>query len=170
MKAPPRMRRAGREIDAAIARRSFIIPEYSLATPACIALSNYVSAAVLEPCPCLIGGDWREISGVTASAVHNPSTGETIAEAPMCTAEEVNAAIEAAAAALPQWKETPPVERVRILFRFKMLLEDNFEEIARCITRENGKTLLESRGDLRRGIEMVEFACGAPSLLTGETL
>ena len=51
-----------------------------------------------------------------------------------------------------------------------MLLEGNFEEIARCITRENGKTLLESRGDLRRGIEMVEFACGAPSLLTGETL
>jgi malonate-semialdehyde dehydrogenase (acetylating) / methylmalonate-semialdehyde dehydrogenase len=88
----------------------------------------------------------------------------------MCTAEQANAAVEAAAAALPQWKETPPVERVRILFQFKMLLEGNFEEIARCITRENGKTLLESRGDLRRGIEMVEFACGAPSLLTGESL
>lgn len=88
----------------------------------------------------------------------------------MCVAEQANAAVEAAAAALPQWKETPAVERVRILFRFKMLLEGNFEEIARCITRENGKTLLESRGDLRRGIEMVEFACGAPSLLTGETL
>jgi malonate-semialdehyde dehydrogenase (acetylating)/methylmalonate-semialdehyde dehydrogenase len=88
----------------------------------------------------------------------------------MCTAEQANAAIEAAAAAFPRWRATPPVERVRILFRFKMLLEENFEQIARCITRENGKTLLESRGDLRRGIEMVEFACGAPSLLTGETL
>jgi malonate-semialdehyde dehydrogenase (acetylating) / methylmalonate-semialdehyde dehydrogenase len=129
-----------------------------------------VSLPVLEPCPCLIGGEWRDITGVNASAVHNPSTGEVIAETPMCTAEQANAAVEAAAAALPQWKETPPVERVRILFRFKMLLEGNFEEIARCITRENGKTLLESRGDLRRGIEMVEFACGAPSLLTGETL
>jgi malonate-semialdehyde dehydrogenase (acetylating) / methylmalonate-semialdehyde dehydrogenase len=129
-----------------------------------------VSAAVLEPCPCLIGGEWRDISGVTASSVYNPSTGEVIAEAPMCTAEQANAAIEAAAAALPQWKETPPIERVRILFRFKMLLEENFEEIARCITRENGKTLLESRGELRRGIEMVEFACSAPSLLTGESL
>ena len=88
----------------------------------------------------------------------------------MCTAEQANAAIEAAAAALPQWKETPPVERARVLFRFKILLEANSEKIARCITRENGKTLLESQGDLRRGIEMVEFACGAPSLLTGETL
>jgi malonate-semialdehyde dehydrogenase (acetylating) / methylmalonate-semialdehyde dehydrogenase len=129
-----------------------------------------VSLPVLEPCPCLISGEWRDITGVNTSAVHNPSTGEVIAETPMCTAEQANAAVEAAAAALPQWKETPPVERVRILFRFKMLLEGNFEEIARCITRENGKTLLESRGDLRRGIEMVEFACGAPSLLTGETL
>jgi len=88
----------------------------------------------------------------------------------MCTAEQANAAVEAAASAFPQWRATPPVARVRILFRFKMLLEANFEEIARCITRENGKTLLESRGDLRRGIEMVEFACGVPSLLTGETL
>jgi len=128
-----------------------------------------VALPVLEPCPCLIGGEWREVIGSNASAVHNPSTGEVIAEAPMCTAEQANAAVEAAAAAFLQWKETPPVERVRILFRFKMLLEENFEEIARCITRENGKTLLESRGDLRRGIEMVEFACGAPSLLTGET-
>jgi malonate-semialdehyde dehydrogenase (acetylating)/methylmalonate-semialdehyde dehydrogenase len=129
-----------------------------------------VSLPVLESCPCLISGEWRQITGVAASAVHNPSTGEIIAETPMCTAEQANAAIEAAAAAFPQWKETAPTERVRMLFRFKMLLEENFEEIARCITRENGKTLLESRGDLRRGIEMVEFACGAPSLLTGETL
>ena len=129
-----------------------------------------MSLPVLEPCPCLIGGEWRDITGVNTSAVHNPSTGEVIAQTPMCTAEQANAAVEAAALAFPQWKETPPVERVRILFRFKMLLEENFDEIARCITRENGKTLLESRGDLRRGIEMVEFACGAPSLLTGETL
>ncbi|HTD85118.1 MAG TPA: CoA-acylating methylmalonate-semialdehyde dehydrogenase [Candidatus Binatia bacterium] len=129
-----------------------------------------MSLPVLEPCPCLIGGEWRDITGVNASAVHNPSTGQTIAETPMCTAEQANAAIEAAAAALPQWKETPPVERARVLFRFKILLEANSEKIARCITRENGKTLLESQGDLRRGIEMVEFACGAPSLLTGETL
>jgi malonate-semialdehyde dehydrogenase (acetylating) / methylmalonate-semialdehyde dehydrogenase len=129
-----------------------------------------VSLPVLDRCPCLIGGEWRDINSVAGSAVHNPSTGEVIAEAPMCNAEHVNAAIDAAAAAFPQWKEAPPVERIRILFRFKILLEENFEQIARCITRENGKTLVESRGDLRRGIEMVEFACGAPSLLTGETL
>src|SRR5437763_3575593 len=88
----------------------------------------------------------------------------------MCTAAHVNDAVEAAEAALPPWWETPPVERARVLFRFKMLLEEKFEEIARCNTREHGKTLIESRGDVRRGIEMVEFACGVPSLLGGETI
>src|SRR5580692_7746247 len=81
-----------------------------------------------------------------------------------------NAAVEAAAAAFPGWMETPPVERARVFFRFKMLLEENFEELVRCNTREHGKTLVESRGDVKRGIEMVEFACGIPSLLMGEVL
>src|SRR5438552_6623210 len=66
--------------------------------------------------------------------------------------------------------ETPPVERARIFFKFKMLLDENFEDLVRCNTREHGKTLVESRGDVRRGIEMVEFACGIPSLLMGENL
>ena len=88
----------------------------------------------------------------------------------MCTAAHVNEAVEAADAAFPAWWEMPPVERTRVLFRFKMLLEEKFEEIARCNTREHGKTLIESRGDVRRGIEMVEFACGVPSLLGGETI
>ena len=126
--------------------------------------------AQLEPCPIFIGGDWTDVRGGDTSRVHNPSTGEVIAEAPLCTGEHVNAAVAAAAEAFPDWWETPPVERARILFRFKMLLEENFEEIVRCNTREHGKTLVESRGDLRRGIEMVEFACGVPSLLTGESI
>jgi delta 1-pyrroline-5-carboxylate dehydrogenase len=112
----------------------------------------------------------RRSTAAPAFPVHNPSTGEVIAEAPACNAEHVNAAVEAAAAAYPEWWETPPVERARIFFRFKMLLEDNFEELVRCNTREHGKTLVESRGDVRRGIEMVEFACGIPSLLSGETI
>ncbi|CAA9239456.1 MAG: Malonate-semialdehyde dehydrogenase [inositol] [uncultured Chthoniobacterales bacterium] len=124
----------------------------------------------LDPCPIFVAGEWIDIHDVETSRVHNPSVGDVIAEAPMCTAEHVNAAVEAAAAAFPDWWETPPVERARILFRFKMLLEENFEEIVRCITREHGKTLVESRGDLRRGIEMVEFSCGIPSLLTGESI
>ena len=101
--------------------------------------------------------------------MYNPSTGEVIALTPMCTAAHVNDAVEAAEAAFPAWCETPPVERVRVLFRFKMMLEEKFEEIARCNTREHGKTVIEARGDVRRGIEMVEFACGVPSLLSGET-
>ena len=93
-----------------------------------------------------------------------------IAETPLCAAQHVDAAVEAAAAAFPAWWETPATERARVLFRFKALLEENFEELVRCNTREHGKTLVESRGDVKRGIEMVEFACGVPSLLMGEAL
>ena len=121
-------------------------------------------------CPVFVNGEWQELRNVDTSPVYNPSTGEVIALTPMCTAAHVNEAVEAADAAFPAWWEMPPVERTRVLFRFKMLLEEKFEEIARCNTREHGKTLIESRGDVRRGIEMVEFACGVPSLLGGETI
>jgi malonate-semialdehyde dehydrogenase (acetylating)/methylmalonate-semialdehyde dehydrogenase len=124
----------------------------------------------LLPCPAFIGGEWREIAGVPTAPVHNPSTGDVIAEVPLCTAQHVGDAVEAAAAAFPGWMETPPVERARVFFRFKSLLEENFEELIRLNTREHGKTLAESRGDVKRGIEMVEFACGVPSLLTGDVL
>jgi malonate-semialdehyde dehydrogenase (acetylating)/methylmalonate-semialdehyde dehydrogenase len=125
---------------------------------------------ILDSCPVWFGGEWREINGVATTPVHNPSTGDVIAEAPLCTAAHVNEAVEAAAAAFPAWMETPPVERARILFKFKALLEENFDELVRSNTREHGKTLVESRGDVKRGIEMVEFACGVPSLLMGEVL
>ena len=80
------------------------------------------------------------------------------------------AVVESAAAAFPGWMETPPVERARVFFKFKMLLEEHFDELVLSNTREHGKTLIESRGDVKRGIEMVEFACGIPSLLMGEVL
>jgi malonate-semialdehyde dehydrogenase (acetylating)/methylmalonate-semialdehyde dehydrogenase len=124
----------------------------------------------LEQCPVFIGGEWQNINSAPTSPVFNPSLGEVIAETPMCAADHVNAAVEAAAAAFPGWWETPPTERARVLFRFRMLLEENFEELVQCNTREHGKTLIESRGDVRRGIEMIEFACGIPSLLMGESL
>lgn len=123
----------------------------------------------LAPCPFFIGGEWLQPK-VAGTPVFNPSTGEIIAECPSGTAEDVNAAVAAAAAAFPAWMETPPTERARIFFRFKMLLEENFEALAQIVTREHGKTLVESRGDVRRGIEMVEFSCGIPSLLMGEIL
>src|SRR4051812_6377741 len=127
-------------------------------------------ANTLTPVPIFIAGEWQEINSVGTTPVHNPSTGEAIAETPMCTAEHVNAAVEAAAAAFPAWWETPAVERARVLFKFRALMEDNFEELVRCNTREHGKTLVESRGDVKRGIEMVEFACGVPSMLMGDTI
>ncbi len=123
-----------------------------------------------DVCPILVNGDWQELRNIETSPVHNPSTGDVIGLTPMCSAAHVNDAVQAAAAAFSPWWETPPVERARVLFRFKMLLEENFENVARCNTREHGKTLIESRGDVRRGIEMVEFACGIPSLLSGDTV
>ena len=124
----------------------------------------------LSPCPVWIGGEWTCLPKLATTPVHNPSTGEVIAQAPLCGSLEVNDAVEAAAAAFPAWSETPPVERARVLFKFKSLLEENLEDLVRSNTREHGKTLVESRGDVKRGIEMVEFACGIPSLLMGESL
>ena len=123
----------------------------------------------LLPCPFFINGEWTEPK-LAGTPVHNPSTGEVIAECPAGGTAEVNAAVEAAAAAFPDWWETPAVERVRVLFKFKALLEEHFEELIRLNTREHGKTLGESRGDVKRGIEMIEFACGIPSMLMGESL
>src|SRR4051812_47364600 len=121
-------------------------------------------------CPNFIDGTASTPEVTHTSPVYNPSTGEVIAETPLCTATHVNEAVEAAAAAFPGWSETPAVDRARIFFKFKILLDENFEELVRCNTREHGKTLTESRGDVKRGIEMVEFACGIPSLLMGDTL
>src|SRR5277367_5532722 len=123
----------------------------------------------LEPCPNFIGGEWIE-SKTARTPVFNPSIGEIISECPVGNFADANAAVEAAEAAFPAWMETPAVERARILARFKMLLEENFEDIVRCNTREHGKTLGESRGDVKRGMEVVEFALGVPSLMMGEVL
>jgi malonate-semialdehyde dehydrogenase (acetylating) / methylmalonate-semialdehyde dehydrogenase len=124
---------------------------------------------VLEPCPFFIGGEWLEPQ-LPGTPVFNPSTGEVIGECPVGGISEVNAAVEAAHAAFPGWMETPAVERARVFFKFKTLLEEHFDDLVRCNTREHGKTLVESRGEVKRGIEMVEFACGVPSLMMGQVL
>ena len=90
-----------------------------------------------------------------------------IAKTPLSTGEDLDAAVQAAKKAFPAWRDTPVVVRARAMFRFRQLLEDHFEELAATVTREHGKTLDESRGSVRRGIECVEVACGTPSLMMG---
>ena len=113
-----------------------------------------------------IGDEWVESKGEIIDVV-NPATCEVIGKVPISTKEEIAAAIAAANAAFPEWRQTPPVARARCLFRLKELLEENFEEISRIQTQEHGKTIDESRGETRRGIENVEVACGIPTLMMG---
>src|SRR5215471_6920161 len=117
-----------------------------------------------------IGGEWVEFSKRETGPVYNPSRGEVIAEVPMCTKEDVDLAVESAAAAFPAWRETPPVERARLFFRYRQLVEENFDKICASVSREHGKTLAEARGSAYRGIENIEYACSAPTLLMGDTL
>lgn len=121
-------------------------------------------------CHNYIDGDLVPATASSFTPVYNPSRGEIIANAPESDAGTVALAVQSAARAFPAWADTPVVERARIMFRFAHLLEQNFDELSRLITREHGKTLEEARGDVRRGIEMVELACAAPSLLMGQTL
>ena len=116
-----------------------------------------------------IDGDWVESDGETKDIV-NPATGKVIATVPISTEDEINEAVAAAKEAFPDWRRTPPLARARCLFRLKELLEENFEELSRIQTMEHGKTIDESRGETRRGIEMVEVATGIPSLMMGYNL
>jgi malonate-semialdehyde dehydrogenase (acetylating)/methylmalonate-semialdehyde dehydrogenase len=128
------------------------------------------SRADVEVLKNYVGGRWVASRAGELQDVHNPARGEVIARAPISTAADVDAAVQAAAAAFPAWRDTPVVVRARALFRFKALLEEHFEDLARTVTTEHGKTLDESRGSVRRAIECVEVACGAPSLMMGPAL
>jgi malonate-semialdehyde dehydrogenase (acetylating)/methylmalonate-semialdehyde dehydrogenase len=117
----------------------------------------------------LVGARW--VRPDTASLpVYDPATGEVIEQVPLSGRAEVEAAVRAAVDAFEGWSRTPVMERTRLMFRFKMQLEEHFEELAAIVTRHHGKTLEEARGEVRRGIEVVDFACGAPTLLQGRTL
>jgi malonate-semialdehyde dehydrogenase (acetylating)/methylmalonate-semialdehyde dehydrogenase len=100
--------------------------------------------------------------------VYNPATGEQTAEVPLSTAQEVSAAVTAAKTAAASWGVTPPLKRVQPMFRFKELLQRHADEIARAISNEHGKTHADAKGELSRGIDVVDFACGIPHLLKGE--
>jgi malonate-semialdehyde dehydrogenase (acetylating) / methylmalonate-semialdehyde dehydrogenase len=117
-----------------------------------------------------IGGEWLAVENADYLELTNPATGESLGRVPLSTRSEVDAAVDAAKSAFPAWRRVPPVQRARYLFRFKALLDEHFDEIARLVTEENGKTLDEARGSLRRGVENVEHACGIPSLMMGKSL
>ena len=128
------------------------------------------AVANLDVVPTLSAGRWRPSSSQRAGEVFNPSTGKAIARVPFCTPAETAAIVESAQAASAAWAETPAVERARVMFQFRHLLAEHFEELAALVTREHGKTLAESRAEVQRGVEMVEFACSAPTMLMGDTL
>ena len=109
-----------------------------------------------------VSGRWEPSNAPDALAIANPATGEPLASVPLSRSDDVDAAVQAAVKALPQWRRTPPGERIQSLFKLKDLLERNVHELARTITEECGKTLAEARGELRRGIENVEVATGHP--------
>ncbi|MFB3884649.1 MAG: CoA-acylating methylmalonate-semialdehyde dehydrogenase [Thermodesulfobacteriota bacterium] len=117
-----------------------------------------------------INGEWVKSKSKEVWDVKNPATQKLLARVPMSTKDEVLAAINAAKEAFPEWRRTTPLARVRCLFRLKELMENNFEQLSRVQTMEHGKTIDESRGETRRGIEMVEVGTGIPSLMMGYNL
>jgi malonate-semialdehyde dehydrogenase (acetylating)/methylmalonate-semialdehyde dehydrogenase len=117
-----------------------------------------------------VGGEWLPGDSAETFEITNPATSDSIATVALAGTEDVGKAVASAAAAFPGWRRTPPPERIQYLFAFKQLLEAHFDEIARITTLENGKTLTESKAELRRGIENVEVACGIPTLMQGYNL
>src|SRR5579859_6349177 len=130
----------------------------TVAAPPSLRLTNFIN------------GQWTESRASEWRDVVNPATGEVLASVPLADAAEVNTAIEAAAAAFPEWRRTPPEDRIQPLFKLKMLLEEHIGDIARIITQENGKTFTEAKAEMRRAIENVEVACGIPMMMQGYNL
>ncbi|UDB47871.1 CoA-acylating methylmalonate-semialdehyde dehydrogenase [Bacillus safensis] len=117
-----------------------------------------------------IGGEWLESVSSQTESVFNPATGKVIAEVPLSTKEDVDRAVQAANEAFQTWSKTAVPKRARVLFKYQQLLVENWDELAELVTLENGKSLTEARGEVQRGIECVEFAAGAPTLMMGKQL
>ncbi|MEC0228513.1 CoA-acylating methylmalonate-semialdehyde dehydrogenase [Paenibacillus alba] len=117
-----------------------------------------------------IGGEWIASASTQTEPVYNPATEEILAYIPISTKEEVDQAVRNSQEAFQSWSRTPVPRRARILFKYQQLLVDNWEELARIVTRENGKSYTEAYGEVLRGIECVEFAAGAPTLMMGKQL
>ncbi|WP_264447393.1 CoA-acylating methylmalonate-semialdehyde dehydrogenase [Bacillus cereus] len=117
-----------------------------------------------------IGGQWIESTSKQVEDVPNPATGEIIARVPLSTKEDLDRAVATAKEAFKTWRRVAVPRRARILFRYQQLLIENWEELAKLVTLENGKSYKEAYGEVQRGIECVEFAAGAPTLMMGEQL
>jgi malonate-semialdehyde dehydrogenase (acetylating) / methylmalonate-semialdehyde dehydrogenase len=117
-----------------------------------------------------VDGKWVASSGKSTYPVINPATGQEIDQCPIGGASDVDRAVKAAQVAFTSWQHVPVVERIQYLFRLKTLMDANLEELARCVTREHGKTLVEARGSVKRGIQMLETATGMPTFQQGEFL
>ncbi len=117
-----------------------------------------------------VNGKWEPAAGSTLHPITNPATGDMIAQVPYATAEQVDRVARHAHEAFLKWREVPVVDRVQTFYRYKLLLEKHVEEVARILSTENGKTLDDAKASVRRAIQMVEVACGMPSLMMGESL
>jgi len=124
----------------------------------------------VEKIPNYVGGEWLHSASRDWVKVENPATGDALGSVPLGTAGDVDSAVSAAVRAFPAWSETPPAARARYLFELRNLMEQNYDELLSICTQEHGKTIEESKGDVRRGIDNVETACGIPSLMQGQAL
>ncbi|MBZ0299499.1 MAG: aldehyde dehydrogenase family protein, partial [Anaerolineae bacterium] len=115
-----------------------------------------------------IGGEWVEAATDRYIPVHDPATCEVLAECPESTAADVDQAVQAAAAAFEEWRTTPGLSRAQYMHHLKNLIEDRFEDLTRVVVEENGKTLDEARGEIRRGIESIDYAMGVPFLMRND--
>jgi malonate-semialdehyde dehydrogenase (acetylating)/methylmalonate-semialdehyde dehydrogenase len=129
-----------------------------------------LAAETIQICSYYINGAWETAPGHRTGVVTNPATGRTLAEVPYATTDDVDRAVRGAHEAFLKWREVPVVDRVQPLYRFKALLEKHQNDIAATLTRENGKTSEDARAEVRRMIQMVEVACGMPSLMMGDSL
>jgi malonate-semialdehyde dehydrogenase (acetylating)/methylmalonate-semialdehyde dehydrogenase len=140
----------------------YLVPNDALPDPI-----NAEPAKKLKYC---VGGEWKESKSSKYMPCYDPSTGAVIALAPQCTSEEVEEVIQAAVRAYPRWRDTPVTKRVQVLFKMKQLLDEHLDELTYLCAQENGKKWDEAMGDILKVIEVVEFACGAPQMMKGESL
>ncbi|WP_082235452.1 CoA-acylating methylmalonate-semialdehyde dehydrogenase [Halobacillus massiliensis] len=129
-----------------------------------------MTKTIVETLKNYVGGQWIEAKSDKTEKVYNPATGEVIGHVPLSSTEDVEHATAVAAEAFQSWKKVPVPKRARILFKYQQLLVENWDELAKLITLENGKSFKEAYGEVQRGIENVEFAAGAPSLMMGQQL
>jgi malonate-semialdehyde dehydrogenase (acetylating)/methylmalonate-semialdehyde dehydrogenase len=128
------------------------------------------SQSSVETVSFYINGQWDSAGNRKLAPITNPATGAEIAQVAYATVDDVDRTVQAAHAAYLKWRDVPVVERMQPLYRYKMLLEKHHGELASTLTTENGKTIDDARAEVRRGIQMVEVACGMPSLMMGDSL